>query len=282
MLCEEKLIFFLLFRFLTKAKTLQLQQLEIERALFKYENFLFLNMAQHKVIFEAIMEQRISSQLQKTVLPVGSMFEGCHIAECTDDGRIIQEMDFMLILPDVIATEGDSEALKCVSVEGPNPGYVNLKVLDATRISIQDTPALKDLVDPFTMLYEIHNEELFLSHKFVKMFERRVEYAVMHVMGTKFNPSLGLELGMKRKIVEDFYPVMTIFLKEPIDRLIWPDSDAWPDTSVGALFDTLSAIQGSQSGTSLGKSDYRHSSCYTLSSSCRYQRCMAEKKKILA
>ena len=62
-------------------------------------------MAQHKVIFEAIME-RISSQLHKTVLPVGSMFEGCHIAECTDDGRIIQEMDFMLILPDVIATEG--------------------------------------------------------------------------------------------------------------------------------------------------------------------------------
>ena len=59
MLCEEKLIFFLLFRFLTKAKTLQLQQLEIERALFKYENFLFLNMAQHKVIFEAIMVERI-------------------------------------------------------------------------------------------------------------------------------------------------------------------------------------------------------------------------------
>ena len=172
MLCEEKLIFFLLFRFLTRAKSLQLQQLEIERALFKYENFLFLNMAQHKVTFEAIMEQRISSQLQKTVLPVGSMFEGCHIAECTDDGRIIQEMDFMLILPDAIATEGYSEPLKCVSVEGPNPGYVNLKVLDATRISIQDTPALKDLVDPFTMLYEIHNEELFLSHKFVKMFER--------------------------------------------------------------------------------------------------------------
>ena len=250
MLCEEKLIFFLLFRFLTKAKTLQLQQLEIERALFKYENFLFLNMAQHKVIFEAIMEQRISSQLQKTVLPVGSMFEGCHIAECTDDGRIIQEMDFMLILPDVIATEGDSEPLKCVSVEGPNPGYVNLKVLDATRISIQDTPALKDLVDPFTMLYEIHNEELFLSHKFVKMFERRVEYAVMHVMGTKFNPSLGLKLGMKRKIVEDFYPVMTIFLKEPINMLIWPDSNAWPDTAVGALFDTLSAIEGSQSDSS--------------------------------
>ena len=207
-------------------------------------------MAQHKVIFEAIKEQRILSQLRQTVLPVGSMFEGCHIVECASDGCILHEMDFMLILPDAVASEGDSEALKFVSVEGCNPGYVNLKVLDATRIKIQDTPALQDLVDPFTMLYEIHNEELFLSHKFVRMFERRVGYAVTSVMGTKFNSSRGLELGMKRKNVNDFYPVMTIFLKEPIHCLIWPDPIAWPDSALGALFDTLSVIQGSQSSTS--------------------------------
>ncbi|XP_022787007.1 uncharacterized protein LOC111327158 isoform X2 [Stylophora pistillata] len=249
-LAFASLIVAFVFRSLTKARTLQFQQLEVERALFKYENFLFLNMTQHKVIFEAIKKQRILSQLPKTVLPVGSMFEGSHIAECTDDGRIIQEMDFMLILPDVIAAEGDSEPLKCVSVEGRNPGYVNLKVLDATHISIQDTPALRDLVDPFTKLYEIYNEELFLSHKFVRMFERRVGYAVINTMGTKFNPSQGIELGMKRKSVKDFYPVMTIFLKEPIHCLIWPDSEAWPDTAVGALFDTLSAIQDSQSSLS--------------------------------
>lgn len=206
-------------------------------------------MAQHKLIFDALKEQRILSQLHRCVLPVGSMFEGCHIAECLSDGHISQEMDFMLILPDVTASEGDTEALQFVSVEGPNPGYVNLKVLDATRITLQDIPALEELFDPLAMLYEIHNEELFLSHKFVRMFERRVEYAVSHVMGTKFASSRGLELGMKRKNVNDFYPVMTIFFKQPIHCLIWPDSTAWPDSALGALFDTLSVIQGSQSTT---------------------------------
>ena len=222
------------------------QVLQLERALFKYDNFLFLNMVQHKLIFEAIKEQRILSQLRRRVLPVGSMFEGCHIAECPSDGNISQEMDFMLILPDIIASERDTEALQFASVEGPNPGYVNLKVLDATRVALQDTPLHQELLDPLTMLYEIHNDELFLSHKFVRMFERRVEYAVSNVMGTKFTSKQGLELGMKKKNVADFYPVMTIFFKEPINCLIWPDSEAWPDTAVGALFDTISAIQGSQ------------------------------------
>lgn len=235
------------FRFFTQQRMSQL--LQLEKALFKYDNFLLLNMAQHKLIFGAIKEQRIFNQLRKCVLPVGSMFEGCHIAECPSDGHISQEMDFMLILPDVTASEGDTEALKFVSVEGPNPGYVNLKVLDATQITLQDTPVLEELFDPLAMLYEIHNEELFLSHKFVRMFERRVEYAVSHVMGTKFAGSTGLELGMKRKNVHDFYPVMTIFFREPIHCLIWPDSTGWPDSALGALFDTLSVIQGSQSTT---------------------------------
>ena len=198
-------------------------------------------MAQHKLIFDAIKQQRILDQLRRCVLPVGSMFEGSHIAECPSDGHVSQEMDFMLILPDVTASEGDTEALQFVSVEGPNPGYVNLKVLDATRIALQDIPVLEELFDPLAMLYEIHNEELFLSHKFVRMFERRVEYAVSHVMRTKFTSSRGLELGMKRKNINDFYPVMTIFFKEPIHCLIWPDS------ALGALFDILSGIQGSQS-----------------------------------
>ena len=235
------------FRFFTRQRMSQL--LQLEKALFKYDNFLLLNMAQHKLIFGAIKEQRIFNQLRKCVLPVESMFEGCHIAECPSDGHISQEMDFMLILPDVTASEGDTEALKFVSVEGPNPGYVNLKVLDATQIALQDIPVLEELFDPLAMLYEIHNEELFLSHKFVRMFERRVEYAVSHVMGTKFAGSTGLELGMKRKNVHDFYPVMTIFFKEPIHCLIWPDSTGWPDSALGALFDTLSVIQGSQSTT---------------------------------
>ena len=94
------------------------------------------------------------------------------------------------------------------SVEGPNPGYVNLKVLDATQITLQDIPVLDELFDPLAMLYEIHNEELFLSHKFVRMFEQRVDYVVPHVMGTKFASSRGLDLGMKRKNVHDFYPVL--------------------------------------------------------------------------
>ncbi|KAL9971292.1 hypothetical protein ACROYT_G023800 [Oculina patagonica] len=179
------------------------QVLQLERALFKYDNFLLLNMVQHKLIFEAIKEQRILRQLQRCVLPVGSMFEGCHIAECPSGGQISQEMDFMLILPDITATAGDSEALQFASVEGPNPG----------------------------------------------MFERRVEYAVSHVMGTKFTRTQGLELGMKRKNINDFYPVMTIFFKEPINCLIWPESTAWPDSALGALFDTLSVIQGSQDTT---------------------------------
>ena len=235
------------FRFFTQQRMSEL--LQLEKALFKYDNFLLLNMAQHKLIFGAIKEQRIFNQLRKCVLPVGSMFEGCHIAECPSDGHISQEMDFMLILPDVTASERDTEVLKFVSVEGPNPGYVNLKVLDATQIALQDIPVLEELFDPLAMLYEIHNEELFLSHKFVRMFERRVEYAVSHVMGTKFAGSTGLELGMKRKNVHDFYPVMTIFFKEPIHCLIWPDSTGWPDSALGALFDTLSVIQGSQSTT---------------------------------
>lgn len=158
-----------IFRFFTQQRMSQL--LQLEKALFKYDNFLLLNMVQHKLIFGAIKEQRIFNQLRKCVLPVGSMFEGCHIAECPSDGHISQEMDFMLILPDVTASEGDTEALKFVSVEGPNPGYVNLKVLDATQIALQDIPVLEELFDPLTMLYEIHNEELFLSHKFVRMFE---------------------------------------------------------------------------------------------------------------
>lgn len=206
-------------------------------------------MAQHKLIFAAIKEERILSQLRRCVLPVGSMFEGCHIAECPSDGHISQEMDFMLVLPDVTASERDNEALQFVSIEGQNPGYVNLKVLDATRITLQDIPVLQELFDPLTMLYEIHNEELLLSHKFVRMFERRVEYAVTHAIGTMFTSSRGLELGMKRKNVDDFYPVMTIFFKEPIHCVIWPDSTAWPDSALGALFDTLSVIQGSQSTT---------------------------------
>ena len=235
------------FRFFTQQRMSEL--LQLEKALFKYDNFLLLNMAQHKLIFGAIKEQRIFNQLRKCVLPVGSMFEGCHIAECPSDGHISQEMDFMLILPDVTASEGDTEALKFVSVEGPNPGYVNMKVLDAAQIALQDIPVLEELFDPLAMLYEIHNEELFLSHKFVRMFERRVEYAVSHVMGTKFAGSTSLELGMKWKNVHDFYPVMTIFFKEPIHCLIWPDSTDWPDSALGALFDTLSVIQGSQSTT---------------------------------
>lgn len=202
-------------------------------------------MAQHKLVFEAMKKERILSQLRQCVLPVGSMFEGCHIAECPNDGDISQEMDFMLILPDVTASERDDEALQFVSIEGPNPGYVNLKVLDATRITLQDTPAVQELInDPLKMFYGVHNEELFLSHKFVRVFERRIEYAVSVAIGTKF--SRGLDLGLKRKDIDDFYPVMTIFFKEPIHCLIWPDSTAWPDSALGALFDLLSVIQGCQ------------------------------------
>ena len=202
-------------------------------------------MAQHKLVFKALKEDRISSQLRNCVLPVGSMFEGCHIAECPNDGDISQEMDFMLILPDVTASERDDGALQFVSIDGPNPGYVNLKVLDATRITLQDTPAVEELInDPLEMFYGVHNDELFLSHKFVRVFERRIEYAVSTAIGTKF--SQGLELGMKRKDIDDFYPVMTIFFKEPIHCLIWPDSTAWPDSALGALFDLLSVIQDSQ------------------------------------
>lgn len=215
--------------------------------MFKYDNFLLLNMAQHKLIFEAIKEERILSQLRQCVLPVGSMFEGSHIAECSTDGSISQEMDFMLILPDVTASERSDGVLQFASIEGRNPGYVNLKVLDATRIMLQDTPAVQELMsDPLTMLYGVHEDELFLSHKFVRVFERRVEYAVSIVMGTKFTSRMGLELGVKRKNIADFYPVMTIFFKEPINCLIWPDSKAWPDSALGALFDTLSVIQGCQ------------------------------------
>ena len=202
-------------------------------------------MAQHKLVFEAMKGERISSQLRQCVLPVGSMFEGCHIAECPTDGGISQEMDFMLILPDVTASERDDGALQFASIEGPNPGYVNLKVLDATCITLQDTPAVQEIInDPLQMFYGVHNEELFLSHKFVRVFERRIEYAVSVAIGTKF--SRGLDLGMKRKDIDDFYPVMTIFFKEPIHCLIWPDSTAWPDSALGALFDLLSAIQGCQ------------------------------------
>ena len=203
-------------------------------------------MAQHiLVFFEAMKKERIFSQLRQCVLPVGSMFEGCHIAECPNDGGISQEMDFMLILPDVTASERDDEALQFASIEGPNPGYVNLKVLDATRITLQDTPAVQELInDPLKMFYGVHNEELFLSHKFVRVFERRIEYAVSMAIGTKF--SRGLDLGMKRKDIDDFYPVMTIFFKEPIHCLIWPDSTAWPDSALTALFDLLSVIQGCQ------------------------------------
>lgn len=215
--------------------------------MFKYDNFLLLNMAQHKLIFEAIKEERILSQLRQCVLPVGSMFEGSHIAECSTDGSISQEMDFMLILPDVTASERSDGVLQFASIEGRNPGYVNLKVLDVTRIMLQDTPAVQELMsDPLTMLYGVHGDELFLSHKFVRVFERRVEYAVSIVMGTKFRSRTGLELGVKRKNIADFYPVMTIFFKEPINCLIWPDSKAWPDSALGALFDTLSVIQGCQ------------------------------------
>ncbi|KAM7439594.1 hypothetical protein ABFA07_011049 [Porites harrisoni] len=204
-------------------------------------------MTQHKLIFEAVKEERIISQLRRCVLPVGSMFEGSHIAECPSDGGISQEMDFMLILPDVTASERDDGVLQCCSIEGPNPGYVNLKVMDATRITLEDTPVMQDIIrDPMAMFYEVHNDELFLSHKFVRVFERRVEYAVTMVMGTKFASARGLELGMKRKSVADLYPVMTIFFKEPIHCLIWPDSTTWPDCALGALFDTLSIIQDRQ------------------------------------
>jgi len=227
-----------------KQKSLQ-QHLQLERALFNYDNFLLLNMAQHKSVFEAIKKERISSQLRQCVLPVGSMIEGSHVAECPSDGGISQEMDCMLILPDVIASERDDGVLKVVSIEGDNPGYANLKVLDATRIMLQDTPGVQELTnDPLTMFYEVHNDELFLSHKFVRVFERRIEYAVSVVMGTKFKD--GLAVGIKRKKIADFYPVMTIFFREPISCLIWPDSAAWPDCAVGALFDMLSVIQDCQ------------------------------------
>ena len=215
--------------------------------MFKYDNFLLLNMVQHKLVFEAIKEKRILNQLRGCILPVGSMFEGSHIAECPSDSGISQEMDFMLILPDVIASEKDDQVLQFVSIEGPNPGYVNLKVLDATRITLEDTPVVQEIIrDPLAMFYGVHNDELFLAHKFVRVFERRVEYAVSMVMGTKFTSTRGLELGIKRKDVADLYPVMTIFFKEPINCLIWPDSMVWPDSAVGALFDTLSVIQGCQ------------------------------------
>ena len=130
-------------------------------------------MTQHKLMFEAVKEKRIISQLRRCVLPVGSMFEGSHIAECPSDGGISQEMDFMLILPDVTASERDDGVLQCCSIEGPNPGYVNLKVLDATRVTLEDTPVMQDIIrDPMAMFYEVHNDELFLSHKFVRVFER--------------------------------------------------------------------------------------------------------------
>ena len=235
----------LFFRITRNQKSFKQEQ-ALERALFKYDNFLFRNMAQHKLVFDAIKEDRISSHLQKCILPVGSMFEGCHIAEFATNGAVIQEMDFMLILPDVTAREGEDGVLQLVSLEDQcNPGYANLKVLDATRISLKDTPGMQELTsDPFSMFYGVHNDELFLSHKFVRVFERRVEYAVSMAIGTKFKE--GLDLAMKRRTIDDFYPVMTIFLKEPIHYLIWPDPAAWPDSALGALFDTLSAIQGCQ------------------------------------
>lgn len=92
------------------------------------------------------------------------------------------------------------------------------------------------------MFYEIYNEELFFFYKFVKMFERRVEYVVMYVMGIKFNFFLGFKFGMKCKIVEDFYLVMIIFFKEFINMLIWFDFDVWLDIVVGVFFDILLVI----------------------------------------
>lgn len=202
-------------------------------------------MAQHKLVFHAIKAERILCQLQQCILPVGSMFEGSHIVECPTNGVVSQEMDFMVILPDVTATETEDGVLQLVSVEECNPGYANLKVMDATRITLQDIPVVQERAsDPLSMFYEVHNDELFLSHKLVRVFERRVEYAVSRAVGTKFKK--GLDLGMKRKTIDDFYPVMTIFLKEPIHCLIWPDPMAWPDSALGALFDTLSVIQDCQ------------------------------------
>ena len=63
----------------------------------------------------------------------------------SSDGHISQEMDFMFILPDVTVSEGDTEALHFSSVESTNPGYVNLKVLDATQITLQGIPVLDEL-----------------------------------------------------------------------------------------------------------------------------------------
>lgn len=144
-------------------------------------------MAQHKLVFHAIKAERILCQLQQCILPVGSMFEGSHIVECPTNGVVSQEMDFMVILPDVTATETEDGVLQLVSVEECNPGYANLKVMDATRITLQDIPVVQERAsDPLSMFYEVHNDELFLSHKLVRVFERRVEYAVSRAVGTKF------------------------------------------------------------------------------------------------
>lgn len=202
-------------------------------------------MAQHKLVFDAIKEDRILRQLRRCILPVGSMFEGSHIIECPMDGHVSQEMDVMLVLPDVTASERDDSVLQLVSIEGCNPGYASLRVLDATHITLQDISVVQELLaDPLTRFYEEHNDELFLSHKFVRVFERRVEGAVSSAIGTRFHK--GLELGVKRKNIDDFYPVMTILFKEPIHCLFWPDPVAWPDSALGALFDMVSLIQGCQ------------------------------------
>lgn len=90
------------------------------------------------------------------------------------------------------------------------------------------------------MFYEVYNDELFFLYKLVRVFERRVEYVVFRVVGIKFKK--GFDLGMKRKIIDDFYLVMIIFFKELIYCLIWLDLMVWFDFVLGVLFDILLVI----------------------------------------
>ena len=192
-------------------------------------------MIQHRTIQDSIESVRRFSDYSDLILPAGSMFDGIHVPEFSSiSGRVVQEMDFVMVFPNLTARESDSAALQYAFQSESNPAFVSLKVNDPSEFALQDIPVLEERQDPRLKYTSSLGGDTFLNNNVQIVFRRRMQYALSKAFG-----AFGQSIDMKLKEARDFYPVVTVRVTGAIHQSLEPvESTVWPDKFVNEMFMT--------------------------------------------
>lgn len=208
------------------------EMIQVEHAISQYDDFLYHAMFQHRTIQESINDVRRFSDYSKFILPAGSMFDGIHLPEfSSQSGKVVQEMDFIMVLPNVTAREDASASLQYATLNGFNPAFVALKINNVSRISLEDVPVLEKRQDPRLKYVTVYENNMFLNNNFQLVFRRRMQFTLSEAFGAQ-----GQWVDIKLKEAKDFYPVVTIRFTGMVTELKYVDSGVWPDRFVNEMF----------------------------------------------